>query len=87
MSQPKSADQHIVDRLIEERAPKLLRRPVSRWLMQHLLYPCLGYHEAKAAIDRVQGLSGPAIMALAADEIAMRVRTLGASRLRREGGS
>jgi putative hemolysin len=79
------ARRHIVDRLIEERAPTLLRRPPGRWLMQRLLYRRLGYHEAKAGIDRVQGLSGPAVMALAADEIAMPVRILGAPRLPAKG--
>lgn len=79
------ARRHIVDQLIEERAPTLLRRPLSRWLMRRLLYPPLGYHEAKAAIDRVQGLPGPAVMAVAADEIAMQVRVLGASRLPAKG--
>ena len=79
------ARRHIVDQLIEERAPTLLRRPLGRWLMRRLLYPCLGYHEAKAGIDRARGLSGPAVMALAAREIAMRVCTLGASRLPRKG--
>lgn len=76
---------HIVDQLIEERAPTLLRRPLSRWLMRRLLYPRLGYHEAKAAIDRVQGLPGAQVMSLAGTEIAMVVRTLGASRLPAKG--
>ena len=79
------APRHIVDQLIEERAPTLLRQPVSRWLLRHLLYPRLGYREAKAAIDRVQGRSGRAIMTFAADEIGMQVRTLGASLLPARG--
>jgi putative hemolysin len=76
---------HIVDVLIEERAPHLLHQPVTRWLMRHLLYPVLGYHEAKEALDRVQAMSGPAIMDHAAAELAMRVRTLGLSRLPTQG--
>ena len=53
--------------------------------MRRLLYPRLGYHEAKAGIDRVQGLPGAVVMTFAADEIAMRVRTLGTSRLPAKG--
>ena len=77
----RSPKRHIVDLLVDERAPTLLRHPVSEWLMRRLLFPCLGYHEAKSAIDRVQGLSGAEIMAFAADTIGLRVRTLGTSRL------
>jgi putative hemolysin len=72
---------HIVDVLIEERAPGLFRRPATRWLMRHLLYPRLGYREAKAAIDRVQGMGGAEIMAFAGAELALEVRSLGLSRL------
>jgi putative hemolysin len=72
---------HIVDVLIEERAPNLVRRPATRWLMRHLLYPWLGYREAKAAIDRVQGMSGAEIMAFAGTELELEVRSLGLSRL------
>ncbi|HEX6015928.1 MAG TPA: 1-acyl-sn-glycerol-3-phosphate acyltransferase [Geminicoccaceae bacterium] len=76
---------HIVDVLIEERAPTLFRRPLTRWLMRRLLYPYMGYREAKEALDRVQHLSGAGILDYAADEIAMEVRTLGASRLPAKG--
>ena len=76
---------HIVDTLIAERAPNLLRRAGSRWLLQRLLFPWLGYHAAKAAIDRVQDLPGATVMDLAGREIGMRVRTLGTSRLPPKG--
>ena len=76
---------HIVDTLIAERAPDLLRRAGTRWLMRQLLFPWLGYNAAKAAIDRVRDLPGTEVMDLAAGEIAMRVRTLGTARLPRQG--
>lgn len=85
MRSDRARPRHIVDQLIEERAPRLLRRPTTGWLLRHLLYPQLGYHAAKAAIDRVHGLAGAAVMDFAAGEIAMQVRTLGASRLPTEG--
>ena len=53
--------------------------------MRRLLFPLLGYREAKAAIDRVQGLSGAEIMDLAADTVGMRIGVLGGSRLPRRG--
>lgn len=72
---------HIVDRLIEERAPALFSHAPTRWAMRHLLYPWLGYHEAKAAADRAVSLSGPEIMDLAIRQIGMDIRTLGLIRL------
>lgn len=76
---------HIVDVLVEERAPHLLRHPVTRWLMRRLLYPVLGYREARARIDEIQSMSGAAILDHAVRELAMRVRTLGLARLPRQG--
>jgi putative hemolysin len=76
---------HIVDRLIEERAPRLCEPRAGRWAMRRLLYPWLGYAAARAAVDRIQALPGRAIMELAGTEIAMQVRVLGASRLPRRG--
>ena len=72
---------HIVDLLIEERAPVLLRRPVTAWLMRRLLYPMLGYRSAKEVIDRIRDLPGPAIMDLAVQELGLRVAVLGLVRL------
>jgi len=85
---PSASDQttpHIVDLLIEERAPFLLHQPVTRWLMRHLLYPVLGYADARAAVDRIYDLPGPAIMDLGVDELGLRVSSLGLSRLPRQG--
>ena len=79
------AGRHVVDQLIEERAPTLVQRPAGRWLLRNLLYPWLGYRAAKAAIDSIQGMSGTAIMAHAEAQIGMRVRVLGRSRLPAKG--
>ena len=76
---------HIVDQLIAERAPRLMRHRLGAPLMRRLLFPLLGYREAKAAIDRVQGLSGAAIMDLAANTVGMRIGVVGSSRLPRRG--
>jgi putative hemolysin len=84
-SSPPAGAAHIVDVLIGERAPHLLNQPATRWLMRHLFYPVLGYREAREALDRVQGMPGPAIMDHAAAELALRVRTLGLARLPARG--
>lgn len=84
LSEPAAAP-HVVDRLIEERAPTLVGRRASYWLLRRALYPYLGYAAAKAAIDRVQGLAGAAIMDVAAAEVAMTVRCLGLTRLPARG--
>jgi putative hemolysin len=76
---------HVVDLLIEERAPFLLHQPATAWLMRRLFYPVLRYAEARETVDRIQGLSGPAIMDLGVQELALRVGTLGLDRLPRQG--
>lgn len=70
---------HIVDQLIEERAPRLMRDPLGGALLRRVLFPLLGYREAKTAIDRIHWLSGPAIMDLAAATVDMRVGVLGSA--------
>ena len=54
-------DGHIVDRLIEERAPQLRRRPLTWKLVRTLLYPLLGYRQAMEMADVVRDLSGPEV--------------------------
>lgn len=78
-------ERHIVDALIEERAPHLCGHPVTHWLMRNLVYPRMGYHEAKEVVDRIAGMPGAAIMDLGVQEVGMEIRTLGLSRLPRSG--
>jgi putative hemolysin len=79
------AARHIVDLLIEERAPGLLGRPLARGLARRLLYPKLGYHAAKAMADRIRELPGAAIMDFLAAELALEVQTIDLSRLPASG--
>lgn len=85
LSAEAGSERHIVDALIEERAPTLFQHAVTRWALRHLLYPRLGYRQAREAIDRVQGMSGPAILDYAASELDLQVRSLGLSRLPAKG--
>lgn len=77
--------QHIVDALVEERAPTLFGHPATRWAMRLLLHRLLGYDEAVAAVDSVAALPGHAIMAHAVRELQVDVRTLGQYRLPAHG--
>lgn len=74
-----------MDVLIEERAPVLLHRPVTGWLMRRFLYPLLGYGAAKEAIDRIRDLSGPETMDLGVAELGLRVSALGLARVPQAG--
>ena len=49
---------HIVDVLIEERAEKLMRRPLVWRLVRRFLYPVIGYRQAVELIDHVHAMSG-----------------------------
>lgn len=49
---------HIVDTLIEERAPGLIRRQLLWRTLKPLLYPLLGYTQARAMADAIAPLSG-----------------------------
>lgn len=70
---------HIVDQLIEERAPRLMRDPLGGPLLRRVLFPVLGYRDAKTAIDRIRWLTGSAILDLAAATVDMRVGVLGSA--------
>lgn len=85
LTSPPVPEPHIVDLLIQERAPHLLQQPVTAFLMRRLLYPILGYREARRRIDEIQGMSGRAIMDHAVTELRMRVRSLGLARLPARG--
>jgi putative hemolysin len=76
---------HIVDQLIEERAPGLMRDPLCGTMTRHVLFPWLGYRQAKDALDAIRGLAGAAIMELAAATIGMRIAVLGSAFLPRQG--
>ena len=56
-SMPEAARPHIVDELIEDRAPRLIDTPI--WpLVKAVGYPMLGYRRAVAMADAIAALSG-----------------------------
>ncbi|WP_394693483.1 1-acyl-sn-glycerol-3-phosphate acyltransferase [Hyphobacterium sp.] len=49
---------HVVDRLIEERAPRLISRPRLWTAIRNIAYPMLGYRKAVAIADAIADKSG-----------------------------
>lgn len=78
------ADKHIVDVLIEERAPQLSRTAYWRYIRPSL-YRALHYRKARAMADAIAPLGGRAAMAYISDLLRLRVQTRGLARIPREG--
>jgi putative hemolysin len=76
---------HIVDMLIEERATKLRQNPRIWKMVQQYLYPVLGYQQAIALVDEVQGLSGFAVFEHLSKLLNMRVTIEGLEHLPASG--
>lgn len=76
---------HLVDALIEERAPTLFRTALTRSLMRHALFPCLGYADAVAAVDTVRDMGGAEVMAHAMSSLGLGVGTIGSYRMPAHG--
>lgn len=78
---------HIVDVLIEERAPQLIQRPAVWWLVKTLLYPLLGYRLTIDTIDAVQNMSGLEIFRHMSERLNMTVDCRGLEYVPRQGSA
>ena len=77
-------DEHIVDVLIAERAPRL--RASWAWpLLRPALYRMLGYRAARAMADAIAPVGGYAAMDHASDLLHLDVRVTGAGRIPAKG--
>lgn len=75
---------HIVDVLIEERAPKLSGS--RAWpLVRPLLYALLGYGKARAMADAIAPMGGKAALDFVSDLLALDVQVSGLHHIPREG--
>ena len=75
---------HIVDELIYERAPRLVRSGL--WpVIRPALYGILGYRRARDMADAIAGLSGDEALAYVSRLLALDVRTRGRERLPASG--
>ncbi len=78
-------DRHIVDVLIEERAPHLLGDPQIRWLFKTFVYPLVQHREAVELIDTIADFTGHEMMSLAARELAFRLTVNGLENVPTDG--
>ena len=85
MALPPPTRNHIVDRLIEERAPTLFASPLGRVAMRRALYPCLGYQDSIDAVDRVVDLPGAEVMAEGVRVLQVDLGTIGLHRFPTQG--
>jgi putative hemolysin len=78
------ARDHIVDRLIAERAPRLAADPAWPWI-RPLLYAILDYGRARRLADAIAPLGGRAAIDFVSDLLAVRVSARGLERIPRSG--
>ncbi len=71
---------HIVDELIYERAPHLVKSPLW-WLAKPVLYGILGYGKAVHMADAVQPLSGPHALDYISKLLSLKLKVTGIDRL------
>lgn len=70
------SDKHIVDELIEDRAPKLIHTPL--WPLIKLIgYPLLGYNKAVWMADQIADMSGTGCLDWTADYLHLNVAASG----------
>lgn len=75
---------HIVDRLIAERAPRLAAS--AAWsVVRPLLYGLLDYRRARRMADAIAPMSGPRMLQFVSDLLAVKVTVLGLERVPRSG--
>jgi putative hemolysin len=78
------AAKHIVDILIEERAPHLAAHPA--WpLMRPVLYPVLHYNEARRMADAIAPMGGREALDFIADLLSVRLDVQGLERVPKSG--
>lgn len=79
-----AAEKHIVDVLIEERAPKLSASPI--WpVLRPALYRILNYERAVRLADTIRAMPGREALDWLTDDLALRVASTGLERIPRQG--
>jgi putative hemolysin len=79
-----TAEPHIIDTLIAERAPRLTRSPL--WpLVRPAVYAALGYRKARAMAQAMDGMGGVQSMDYASDLLTLDVTVVGAEHIPASG--
>jgi putative hemolysin len=76
---------HIIDKMIEERAGRLLDHPLIWGALQHGHYPILKYGDALRIADAVAGLPGREVMDHVSRELGMRIEVRGLENVPKSG--
>jgi len=76
---------HIVDILIEERATKLVRRPIIWKLIKTCFYPILRYKQAVSTIDAISTMSAFSAFEHLAKTLALRINITGIEHIPKTG--
>lgn len=80
-----TAPLHMIDTLIAERAPRLFGPTLGGRLARRLLYPFLGYRQAVALADAMQGRSGFEALEVVSETLHLALEVTGAEYLPRAG--
>lgn len=78
---------HIVDVLIEERAERLMQRPLLWRFVRRFLYPVIGYRQAVALIDHIKAMTGQQIFDYMNDRLGLRLDVTGLDYIPRTGAA
>ncbi len=76
---------HIVDELIEERASRLMRRPLLWRAVRRMIYPLLGYERAVQMADTIRDMGALEVFEHLSGTLEMDVRCQGLEHVPREG--
>jgi putative hemolysin len=86
MSEDATEKSHIVDTLIEERAPRLMTRPRLWAVIKRMAYPALGYSRAVELADAISPLGGVETLEWARDFLSLSVETINVDAVPETGG-
>ena len=83
-NQDNDQSRHVVDELIEDRAPKLIHTPF--WpMIKGLGYPVLGYRKAVAMVDAIFALSGTACLDWMSEYLQLKTQVSGLDNIPESG--
>jgi len=80
-----TAPVHMIDTLIAERAPRLFGPSLGGRIARRLLYPFLGYRQAVALADAMQGRSGFEALGVVSETLRLSLEVTGAEHIPRTG--
>lgn len=76
---------HSVDVLIEERAAKLMRRPLIWRAVQRYVYPLFGYHDAIRMVEELKYSSGGEVFEWLSRRLSLRIENADLSNIPTKG--